>query len=66
MSFSFFLEVEEADLEDGFVVFDLTEALELGRSFCAVGFVIALVLCSIVEGAIFCDEKTKIQIKPDN
>jgi len=60
MSLSFFLAVEalaEVDLDDDFVVFDLAEALELGGSFCAVDCLMALVLCSTVEGPASCGQK---------
>jgi hypothetical protein len=63
MSFIFFLAVEALEdvaLEDDFVVFDLVEALELGGSFCTVGFFMGLVLCSMVEGPVICGQKTKI------
>ena len=66
MSFKFFLAVEAlegVDLEEDFVVFDLAEALELGGSFCVVGFFMGLVLCSMLEGAVSCGQKQKSRKK---
>jgi hypothetical protein len=66
MSFNFFLAVEAlegVDLEEDFVVFDLEGALELGGSFCAVGFFMGLVLCSMLEGPVSCGQKQKSRRK---
>lgn len=61
MLFKFFLAVEAlegVDLED-FIVFDLAGALELGGSFCAVGFFMGLVSCSMLEGPVSCGQRQK-------